>query len=67
MVFSIIRRKFWDYGRLALVTDEGSVHGFQCAILSRIVKDENDLFLNYLLCVSGSQSQHTDAMDTSHP
>ncbi|KAF3849750.1 hypothetical protein F7725_019469 [Dissostichus mawsoni] len=23
MVFSIIRRKFWDYGRLALVTDEG--------------------------------------------
>ena len=27
MLFSIIRRNFWDYGRLALVADkEGSVH-----------------------------------------
>uniref|UniRef100_A0A672GVX9 CSC1-like protein 2 n=1 Tax=Salarias fasciatus TaxID=181472 RepID=A0A672GVX9_SALFA len=29
ILFSIIRKKFWDYGRLALVADnEGSVHSF---------------------------------------
>uniref|UniRef100_A0A8C9ZQ93 Transmembrane protein 63A n=1 Tax=Sander lucioperca TaxID=283035 RepID=A0A8C9ZQ93_SANLU len=50
IVFSIIRRMFWDYGRLALVADnEGSVHDltyfkfhcrtdFRCEILTEKIK-----------------------------
>ena len=81
VVFSIIRRKFWDYGRLALVADnEQSVHDvlhyirtdFQCEILTRIVKltfffGQFALFLDSVLCESGPLTQHAVAMDTCHP
>ncbi|KAK5880103.1 hypothetical protein CesoFtcFv8_023164 [Champsocephalus esox] len=76
MVFSIIRRKFWDYGRLALVTDEGfteSTHrryGHKSSIASNTDDLEYELgfcsWLPFILRMDKEKIKTRCGMDAVH-
>ena len=69
ILFSIIRRRFWDYGRLALIADsERSVH----ELMSEIITDQSKIFVFFLVndnehCVLGSTNRRAVVMETYHP
>ncbi|XP_029966326.1 CSC1-like protein 1 [Salarias fasciatus] len=77
ILFSIIRKKFWDYGRLALVADnEGfteSMHrryGRMSSIVSSVDETEHELgfcsWLPYILRMNDEQIKARCGMDAVH-
>ncbi|XP_063757460.1 CSC1-like protein 1 [Eleginops maclovinus] len=76
MVFSIIRRKFWDYGRLALVSNEGytdSTHrhyGHQSSVVSNAEDLEYELgfcsWLPFILRMDEEKIKTRCGMDAVH-
>ncbi|XP_044025397.1 CSC1-like protein 1 isoform X2 [Siniperca chuatsi] len=74
IVFSIIRRKFWDYGRLALVSDNKgfteSTHRRYRRMSSSVDDPENDLgccsWLPYILRMDEEKIKARCGMDAVH-
>uniref|UniRef100_A0A672H3U9 CSC1-like protein 2 n=1 Tax=Salarias fasciatus TaxID=181472 RepID=A0A672H3U9_SALFA len=67
ILFSIIRKKFWDYGRLALVADnEGSVHSFTQLPTFSCLHYSEGTFYCMRLCFSDEQIKARCGMDAVH-
>ncbi|XP_035534092.1 CSC1-like protein 1 [Morone saxatilis] len=76
ILFSIIRRKFWDYGRLALVADDGLTEstqrrsGHKSSILSSVDDLEYELgfcsWLPYILRMDKEKIKARCGMDAVH-
>uniref|UniRef100_A0A673CHW2 CSC1-like protein 1 n=1 Tax=Sphaeramia orbicularis TaxID=375764 RepID=A0A673CHW2_9TELE len=75
ILFSIIRRKFWDYGRLALVADnDGSSAHRRCRRMSSMMSSTDELeyemgfcsWLPYILRMDEDKIQTKCGMDAVH-
>ncbi|XP_042359515.1 CSC1-like protein 1 [Plectropomus leopardus] len=77
VVFSIIRRKFWDYGRLALVADNDGFtdstrrrYGHKSSLVSSVDEFEHELgfcsWLPYILRMDDAKMQTRCGMDAVH-
>uniref|UniRef100_A0A7N6B9S3 Transmembrane protein 63A n=1 Tax=Anabas testudineus TaxID=64144 RepID=A0A7N6B9S3_ANATE len=66
IIFSIIRRKFWDFGRLALVADNEDTTRRRRTSSSKLDDHEYELVLYVCMCFSQEKIKARCGMDAVH-